>query len=308
VNKKHIVLAIGAVAAALTMSGCTTAAPAPDVMTLHYRAGEFSSTEFGSCVEPGTRAWNGPGDRYYSYPVSLRFWDATGGDNADAPQITSVSDDNAEMLTPVIVNFTMINDCELIRKFHETIGNRSSAYLSDENASTSDGWFTLLGRIMGKPLDTIVDRVAQQYDWREMWNSPEIRKEMESQILEELPGLVSRQTDGVQYFQSWAVTVNQPTPKDEELLALARAEQKTVAEANSIKAKAEADTASAKAQAALAEAQIATAKAEAEKKQAEIAGYPSVDDYLKSLAIQNGISPWATTTGTGTVNTSPSSK
>jgi hypothetical protein len=205
----------------------------------------------------------------------------------------------------VIVNFTMKNDCELIRQFHETVGNRSQAYLDDENASTSAGWTILLRRIMGKPLETIVDRVAQQYNWREMWNDPAIRKEMESQILDELPDLVARQTNGVQYFESWAVTVNQPGVIDEGLLNLAREEQKTVAEANAVKAKAEADTASAEAQAALARAQIETAKAEASKVAAEIAGYPSVEAYLKAKAIEKGISPWATTTGTGTVNTTP---
>lgn len=302
---RNVILVVVAIAAALTMSGCTSAAPAPDVLTLHYKGGAFTSTSFDSCVNPGTRAWEGPGDKYYSYPLSLRFWDATGGESSDASPITSVSDDNAEMSTPVIVNFTMRSDCQLIRQFHEAIGNRSQAYLDDENASSSEGWRTLLNRIMGKPLETIVDRVAQQYKWREMWNDPSIRKEMEKQILAELPNLVARQTDGVQYFESWAVTVNQPSVIDEGLLNLAREEQKTVANANAVKAKAEADEAAASAQAALAEAQIKIAKAEAQKKLAEISGYPSVDAYLKALAIENGISPWATTTGTGTVNTAP---
>lgn len=296
-RRRRLALVAAGVMAALSLSACGGAAPSNDYIVLHYEAGSVESTKFAECVTGGSRGGQfSVGDRFFYYPMSIRFWDTTGTPGADAKPIVSVSDDNAEMLTPVVVNFRFINDCELIRQFHENLGNRSKAYFDNDSTEDNEGWRAVIGRVVGAPLETIVDRTAQQYNWRVLWNDPKARVEMQRQVLEQLPTLVKERTGGVQYFDGWTVTVNQPSPRDEKLLTLARDEQNNIASANAAKAKAEADKATAESQAALANAQVAVAKAEAAKTKALI-DVIGTEAWLKQQAIEKGINPYPSVVG-----------
>src|SRR5690606_28142836 len=50
----------------------TTVSTGPDQVALHYSDGAFTPRRFQECVASSTRAWDGPGDKHYSYPSSQR--------------------------------------------------------------------------------------------------------------------------------------------------------------------------------------------------------------------------------------------
>lgn len=273
--------------ALLATSGCSTVNTVSNQVALHYEGGAFSSTKFKDCVPASTKQRNGPGDTYAYYPTDQRFVDATGGDKADFGAITVVSKDNVEMQIPITLNFYLRTDCKTLRKFHETIGKRFHAYTgSDEN--TGSGWKDMLRVVVYQPMDTTLDRIAQEYPWRSLYNDPSVKTTIEKAVNENIEAIVRRQTNNEDFFDNWSALVQKPTPKNQALSEAIAAEQNSVAQAQAAKAKAEADIATARAQKALAEA-------EAAKKRAEIAGFGGIDAYLKAQCIAQGCNPYQPT-------------
>jgi hypothetical protein len=274
--KRTTVAALALVVAALALSGCSNVSTGSDQTALHYKAGPLSSTKFANCVPASERNIDGPADKHFTYPTSQRTYDATGGKGAESGPFTVVSKDNAEMRVPVTVTFTLKADCETLRKFHERLGNRYAAY--DDGA----GWAEMLNFVIGKPLDTALDRTAQGFNWRDLWNNPATKTELEKAVDGALATLVERQAGGV-FFDIGEVLIQKPEPTNGALKDAVATEQAAVAQANSAKAKADADRVAA-------EAQIAVAKARGAALAAEKAALG--EDWIKKYAIDNKITPW----------------
>lgn len=294
---KRKLAAIIAALAGVTLTGCATANTGPDMIALHYTGGAVSAKKFVDCLSPSERSGFDPGDGYYGYPVRQVSYDATGGSSAESDPFTVVSDDGAELYVPLTVTFRLKADCESLRKMHETVGSRYSAYY-DANGQTSDenaGWVNMLNFVIGKPLDATLDRVAQGYDWRQIWNDEKVRAEMEQTITESIDDLVARQAGG-EFFQDFSVLVQKPDPVHEGLKRAIADEQSKVAQAQAQEAQARADK-------LRAEAQLAVSEAEAAKQRATIEGYmlrgmseeQAMEAYLREQAIQNGLNPWQPT-------------
>lgn len=265
---------------ALLATGCSSASTGPDMQDLHYKGGAFSAKKFVDCVDPSTRVGFHPGDKYYGYPTRQISYDATGGSGAESAPFTIVSADNAEMVAPATVTFRLKTDCATLRKFHERIGARFDASFggSAKSSDYGDGWITMLNFVIGKPLDQALDRAAQGYKWRELWNDPITKLAVEKQVSSSLGTLVARQADG-DFFTDFSVLIQKPDPTNDALKQAVAEEQAAVAQANSEAAKAAAQEAQAKADAAKANAQVAVAKAEAAKKRAEVEGYGDPETY-----------------------------
>lgn len=285
----RLALIVLAAITALTLTGCSSVSTQPDQIALHYAGGSFSSTKFAACVDPSVREMNGPGDTYYVYPTSNRTYDASAAKAAEGGPISVVSSDNAELTVPASVVFTLKTDCETLRKFHEQIGNRYRAYwggseFEDSNEdSIPDGWVTMLNFYVGKALDSVLDRQAQAYTWRALWNDPAAKTALEKSVGESLSAVVDAQMGG-HYLDIAKVTVQKPDPTNKALKDAVAAEQAAVAKANSAKSQADADKAAA-------EAQIAVAKAEAAQVE-ESVRVLGIDGYLKRYAIDKGLTPW----------------
>jgi regulator of protease activity HflC (stomatin/prohibitin superfamily) len=286
---KRATIAIAALLA-FVLTGCATASTGPDLMAVHYEGGAVSEKKFKDCLDPSSRSGFDPGDEFYAYPTRQVSYDATGGDDAERGRFKVVSKDNAELFVPVTVTFRLKTDCKTLRKFHETVGARNAAYF-DANGNSSeypDGWVKLLNYVIGKPLDTTLDRVAQDYNWREVWNNPDVKVELEKAVNDGIDEMVARQAGG-EFFEDFSVLVMKPDPVAEGLKAAIADEQTKVAQAQAAQAQAKADQAKA-------EAQVAVARAEAAKKQAEIRGFGGIDAYLRALCIEKGCgNPWQPT-------------
>lgn len=281
----------------LVLAGCATVSTQPDTVALHYKGGPISSTTFDACVGTGSRDYAGPGDHYYIYPASQRYYefDSGKGDQADSGSITFVTADGIEMAVTGVVNFTLNTDCDTLRAFHEKIGNRTSSYFTD-GANAPDGWKNMLDVYIGQALNTAVDRAGQAYPYASLYNDTATKTKWEQEVNTLLPELVNRQTDGEEeFFQNFSITLQKPEPPAEVKAALVQ-QQAAVAKQNA--AKAEADAA-----AIAAQAQIEVEKAEAEKARVWV-GVIGADGYLKQQAIEKGLNPWQPT-GTPLVNSTP---
>jgi hypothetical protein len=277
--KKKFALAM--IAALALLTGCATASTGPDLKAIHYSGGSFSAKKFKGCLDPSSRSGYDPGDKYVAYPTRQVSYDATGGSGAESKAFKVVSKDNAELYVPVTVTFNLITDCDTLRKFHETLGARFNAGFDPDGTSsdTPDGWVSLLNYVIGKPLDTTLDRVAQNYTWRDVWNDPKVKTALEQEVNDNIDDLVARQAGG-EFFDNFSVLVMKPDPVDPGLKQAIADEQAAVAQAN-------AQTAKAKADKATAEAQERLARAEAKTKQAEIKGYGGIQNYLYAQCIEN---------------------
>ncbi len=290
---RAVAIVLVSTAAVSALTACSQVSTAPDKVALHYKAGPLSSTEFENCVNPSTREVNGPGDLYYSYPVNQRTFDASDAPGADSKPITIVSKDNVEMSVPVSITLTLVSDCDTLRTFHERLGNRYAAYFTDDDTTGPEGWGRLLNFGVGKPVDTNLDRAAQQFEWRKLWNDPATKTAIEKQLEESLEQSIDQQTGG-HFFEVNNVLIQKPTPTNAVLVQNVAAEQASVAKARSAEAEANA-------QKAAAEAQVAVARAEAAKIQERIKVLGR-DGYLRELeieaqqaAIAKGLNPYPPT-------------
>jgi len=263
----------------VTLTGCATASTPPDLIALHYSGGIGSAKKFQGCLDPSSRSGFDPGDKYIGYPTRQVSYDATGGSGAESAAFTVVSKDNAELRVPVTVTFNLITTCDTLRKFHETLGARFAAGFdpSGTSADAPDGWRNLLNYVIGKPLDTTLDRVAQNYTWRQVWNDPQVKAALEKEVNANIDDLVARQAGG-EFFENFNVLIMKPDPVDPGLKQSIADEQANIAQANAQTAKAKADEATAKAQERLARAQART-------KEAEIRGFGGIDNYLRYQCI-----------------------
>lgn len=255
-----------------------------NLVALQIGGGPIEDKKIKRCIPAGTHEnFNSPGDKYVYYPLSERDWDATGQEGSDAAPMKSVSKDNIEMQIPVVVRFSMVTDCETLKKWYVEHGQRYGAAL-DEDGDQLEGWQLALRKLVADPLDAQLDRIVQQYPWRQVWNAPEVKAEIEKAVAEQMDELVDRQARG-EYFTDFTVLIKKPYPVDESLVEAINQSQTQLAVSEQAIAKAKADI-------ARAEAEVAVARAEAAKRKAEIAGYGSVEAYLKALAVARGMNPW----------------
>jgi hypothetical protein len=255
-----------------------------------------SDRDLIDCVKPG-QTMDVTTNNYFKYPARQISWDATGGDGSERGPYVVVSNATApaEMSVPVVVTTELTTDCEQLKKFHSNFGTKYEGWINDGD----EGWTRLLNYVIGQPLQDTLNAVSQKYPWQQIWNDEKVRTEFREELRKTLPGASKARTDGEEFFTDFQVTVLKPTPVNPRLKetiedqqaniqAAQAAEAKGVADANAAKAKADADKITA-------ESETALAQQRALQKQAEVAGYPNIDAYLKAKAIEAGQNPFQPT-------------
>lgn len=276
----------------------STASTGPDQVALHYKGGAFTSKRFSDCIQPSTRVFDGPGDGHFAYPASQTNFVFDSGEGDGGP-ITFVTKDGIEMTVEGVANFLLNTDCGSVdingttyeggalQRFHELIGNRYAAYMT-EDGFRSDGWRQMLSVYIARPLDTAIDRAGQAYTYTELYTDPAKKALWEQSVLTQLPELVNRQTDGeIEFFKNFAITLQKPEPPQSIKDELVK-QQAAVAAAKAAQAEAEAREAAAL-------AQVEVEKAEAKKIQARI-DVLGIQGYLQQYAIDNGQNPFQPST------------
>lgn len=274
------------IAATLVLSGCGYNIP-PDMVALRVGAGPLEAKKIKECIPANDRKlFFQTNDSYYPFPTSEREWDATGGKGSDSGPFTSVTKDNVIMKVPVTVRFTIKTDCANLKKFYKNYVRRYGAEF-ETNGEYNEQWEVLLRKLVRDPADQQLDRIVQKYNYRKVWNHPGTKAAIEKEFNERLSANNSLlvQTAKYSYFDGISVLIGTPIMDNPQLADAIAREQQSVADAKSKEAEAVAREAQAR-------AEIAVKKAEAEKRAAVIAGYPSIEDYLKALAINRGLNPY----------------
>ena len=285
-----------------------------DEVAVHKGGGIIESPNSKGCVKANSREIQKPGDKYFWYPASQRTYNFTGVEGSDHGSFTVVSKDYQPLSVPGSVEFTLNTDCEVLTRFHDSIGNRYSAFHSGSGdwSETPDGWRIILDLYFAPALDATLDRVAKKYTWKELYADPTIKDEMNKTVNEQLAALIQQKMPGEdEFFQGFSALIQQPQPAETLVTALGN-EESAKAQANAAKAKAVADAetqrakavADAEAAKAAAEAQVATkeaeariAKLDAEILEQKIKPFGSVEEYNSHLAIEQGLNPYQPTYG-----------
>lgn len=213
--KKKLFAIVGAlVLGGLALTGCSSVSTNPDQVALHYSAGPFSSTKFSDCVDPSTKAWDGPSDKHFSYPAGQRTYDFKGdGSGADSPALTVVAagtgkkgaDTQVELKQEGTLTFTFnTTDCETLRAFHEKIGLKYGA-----DKAGLKGLDALLDTYLGGPLQRALSEASQGVDWKTYYSDAKVRNDVETRAVELLPGYVSELAGG-EYFSNFSVQLQRP--------------------------------------------------------------------------------------------------
>lgn len=267
---KAVLTVIGVVLALVLLIGLFTfrgySVPS-DMVAVRVGAGPFEAKKIkGDCIPSSTRGFF-TNDDYEYFPTSEREWDATGQKGSDAGRMQSVTRDNVQMYVPVTVRFTLITECDTLQDFYQRYARRYNVEFKNDG-TYNEQWITLLRKLVGDPSDATLDRIIQDYNWRDVWNNPTTKVEIEQRLNDSLAadGSLLDVTAKGDFFDGISVLVGKPEPVNDDLAAAVAAEQTKVAQAQAEEAQAKADEAKA-------EAQTAVAKAEALKQQAEIDGY-----------------------------------
>lgn len=270
----------------VSVSGCGVSVPS-DMVRIRMGDGPFENKSPKGCIPPGTRDNSITNDEYPLYPVNEREWDATGQDGSDSGRFKSVTKDNVEMYVPLTIRFNLITPkseddeeaCDTLTEFHMNFGRRYGVEFEDDGSYNKE-WITLLRKLIADPSETALDRIIQDYTWRDVWNDPETKAEIERRLLDETEGIqtyIDRTAKGI-YFENYAVTMSKAEPVNESLREAVANEQNLVAQSQSREAEAKAKEAEAR-------ARIAVARAEAAEQRAKIAGFGGTKAYLEYLCI-----------------------
>jgi hypothetical protein len=238
-----------------------------DMVAVRVGAGPFEASKIkGDCVPSATRGFF-TNDDYEYFPTNEREWDATGQTGSDSGRFQSVTKDSVQMYIPVTVRFTLITDCDTLQDFYQRYARRYGVEF-DNDGTYNEQWLTVLRKLVADPSDATLDRIIQDFNWRNVWNDPQTKVDIEKRLNDALQAETSLLTTTAKgtFFDGISVLVGKPEPVNEELAKAVAAEQTKVAQAQSEEAQAKADEAKAIAQQAVAEA-------EATKQQEIIEGY-----------------------------------
>lgn len=299
---KKITKGLLALAVVLSLAACSTSA-ASDEIYVHKGNGIFENKGDKGCVNPADREISGAMDDYFAYPANQRTYAFTGAKGDDGSPFEVVSRDGQPMTIPGTISFSLNTDCAVLQKFHDKIGNRYSAYM--DGGETSEGWVKMLNLYFRPAIDATLDRVAKQYDWRQLYSDPAIKDEINKQVNAQVEALVNQQFEGDErFFQRYSALIQQPKA-DGKLVEALKAAETAKAQAAATEAKAKADAAAAQAgaeaQVAQKRAELKVAQIEAQIRLAEIRSYGGADAWAKSRAVDKGINPWQPNYGGGTI-------
>lgn len=295
--KKKAIVPLAAVA---VLSGCAYHDMSPSEQAVVQNGSFFPGANHNltECIPPA-QTKNEAFNTVFKYPARQIAWNASNDPNVKpnrGPYVVVASAKGAaEMDVPVSVTFDLTQDCSKLQKFHAEFASGYAGWLNDDG-SESDGWKALVAHVIGQPLQDTLNGVAQNYTWQQIWNDEQVRAEFRQEIDKNLPTASKARTNGVEYFSNFQVTVLKPTPVNAGLKAAIEEQQRLVQVAQGLQAQgvaqANADKAKAEADVAAAEAQTRAATQKALAQQAEISGYGNVDEYLKQLAIKQGLNPF----------------
>jgi hypothetical protein len=220
-------------AAALALAGCSASiSTTPDEVGLRYSGSSttLAAEKFVKCNSPSEAEYGSAGDKTYLYPSGQRSWKFSDDPGSDSPPMTITAKGGITMKVSGTVTFTPrftsvvdgqpVVNCDLLRKFHETIGRKYGAWLKGADDTTTiqvegaEGWQNMLSTYIKDPTDKAADQGALSYTWDQLATDPTIKTQWEQGVKDALPGLIKQQS-GDDYFAVDNVFFQAPQIPDE---------------------------------------------------------------------------------------------
>ena len=171
------------------LSGCGIESSEVNQACLIYSGGLIEDQEFQEVLQPGVTSKSvGVGSTKHCYPNDQRSWVS----DQDAPAIEVTTGDEVRMDVPYQLYFTLNTETEVLREFHERIGLKT-------DATTPQGWQAMLNTYFGPSIDKVMDRVALQFEWRDLRSDEDVRRQFQQQVVSGLRNEV-RDVIGGDYF------------------------------------------------------------------------------------------------------------
>lgn len=245
-KKTTRIAAVGA-AAALTLAGC--ASTEANEVSLHYDRGPLEGRGFNQILGPNTaNKLTGPLDKEYTYRIDQRSWIGRSNDDgsiaagADRGAVEFVSKDGLRMRAPFELYFTLNQDSDTLREFHEEIGMKTEAW-------TQEGWVLALRQYLDPQLERAIDTAGLAHEWRPLREDESVRQEFaqaaEGRFAKNLADVI-----GGNYFCGPTYqdpgdecgevhfAIGQPAPVDTNVVKAIEAEQTANAQTQSLAAEA----------------------------------------------------------------------
>lgn len=303
-KKRTTLLAVGLGILMLTTTACVGPRPEQQTIAMQFEGGAFVPTaqKFIRCVPGGQRGDWDSGGHTYTYPSDQRVVDFTGSDKGDRGPINVLSKDGVELAVPGQLQYYLNTDCgsgegkdaekSPIVQFHLNLGRRYGASFDDGPNKIPDGWREIQRLYIETPLETAMDRISQEYLWRDLVFNPAIKSEWEKKVLTLVPELVNRTTPTeVEFYNRFQPLIGVPTLVGEA----GKQAQQAIIDGQRRVAEAQAREAEARANKLAADAQIAVERAKAEAEKQKIAPYGNAQEYNRNQCIQHGCNPYQPT-------------
>jgi hypothetical protein len=280
-------------------SSCIGPRPEQQTIALQFEGGAIIPTaqKFIRCVPGGQRGDWDSGGHTYTYPGDQRVVDFTESRGNDRGPVHVLSKDGVELAVPGQLQYYLNTECaegekSPIVQFHLNLGRRYDASFNDGPNKVPDGWREVQRLYIETPLETAMDRAAQNYVWRDLVFNPQVKARWERDVLDALPGLIQRTTPTeIEFYNRLQPLIGVPTLVG----AAGQQAQQAIVDGQRRVAEAQAREAEARANKLAADAQIAVERAKAEAKRQEIAGYGGIDHYNRHECIKAGCNPYQPT-------------
>lgn len=286
--KKVALIAI-AMVMAVALTGCFGSHKGSAVLVgIRFTDSIGSGGKAHGCIEAGQHITTT--DSVYWLPATQNIrqddWD-THNAKADHNDLIATTKDGVQVSVQANLNFGMVGSCDQLTKFAQTIGITRDAFFNSD-ASYKDGWITAMNYYVSGNTESRIRDAISQYNADQIWPGHQVWSQIISSVLgsgtNSLVDNIKTSTNGEEYYTVSALQINNIQP--------AAAYTKTIQDRQTAKTEAQTAALNAQTQVKQAQAQAKIARANAKVNRATIAGWPSVDAYLKSLVIKSGGNPF----------------
>lgn len=244
-RSRRLLLVFVAVA---VLSGCGALgykSSAVNELCLIYSGGTWEEKEYKGLLDPGsTNEGTGIGSSTYCYRIDQRSYIASAQDGRGDTRPVQVAAKGEVEGSVVRMNveyqlyFTLNQDEDVIRAFHENLGVKTEAW--DE-----DGWVTMLQEYFEPQIERALETAALRHDWRALYADEEARREFQRDTVSTLQQNI-RDVIGGDYFcgpaydgtnecGAFTFTVGKPEPVNADIISAierrVEAEELTAAQA-----------------------------------------------------------------------------
>lgn len=234
IGKKFVAVMVTAVTL-FSLVGCGLASSKINELCLVYSGGITEDAKFEKLLEPGSNNNSiGVGSDTYCYKIDQRSYIANSDKGkGDTGPVEVVSSDTVKMAVEYQFYFTLNQDENVVKEFHENLGVKTEAW-------TEEGWNQLLQEYFEPQIERALEAAALKFSWKDLYSSESTRKEFQDTVVATVKANL-KEVIGNDYFcgpkytkqgdkcGDFTFTVGKPYPLNEGIVSAVESQQKAAA-------------------------------------------------------------------------------